>query len=226
MSIPHYKRRRVPRRRFHALRIDTLLVLALGAVLALAFPSGEEWRASRPREAPPPETVFLLSPAPPGPPDRGTAGPAGLFSPTLFSFGADGFLPPGDGVPEPEAAEAARKTPQPPGRAASADEPLPVPLPESALTAHLGPADRPFSEPRPRPAPSAAAPAAAARGTGSMTLFYDPGAALPTVVVDAPGVPPSEIPALEARAFALRLPPAETSRVVRLPLADPGVPSR
>ena len=51
-----------------------------------------------------------------------------------------------------------------------------------------------------------------------MTLFYDPGASLPTVVVDAPGVPPSEIPALEARAFAMRLPPAETSRVVRIPV--------
>ena len=218
MSASRTNRRRIPRRRFHALRIDTLLVLAFGAVLALAFPSGDEWRASRPRKAPPPETAFLLSPALPGPPDRGTAEPPDLFSPTLFSFGADGFLPNDDGVPEPEAAEAARKAPSPPGRAASADEPLPIPLPESALTAHLGPADRPFSGPRPRPEPSAAAPAAPARPSGTMTLFYDPGAALPTVVVDAPGVPPSEIPALEARAFSMRLPPAETSRVVRVPV--------
>jgi hypothetical protein len=51
-----------------------------------------------------------------------------------------------------------------------------------------------------------------------MTLFYDPGAALPTVVVDAPGLAPSEIPALEARAFSMRPPPAETSRVVRVPV--------
>lgn len=223
----HSRRRRIPRRRFHALRIDTLLVLALGTVLALAFPSGAEWRASRPREAdrPPAIDLRLLPPGEPrdredgGPPARPAVGPSGLFSPTIFSFGSDGFLPPDDSVPAPEAAGAARQPPPPPGRAASADEPLPVPLPDSALAAHLGPADRPFSGPRPRPVPPPAETnAAPARGAGAMTLFYDPGASLPTVVVDAPGVPPSEIPALEARAFAMRLPPAETSRVVRVPV--------
>jgi len=217
LSASRTNRRRIPRRRFHALRIDTLLVLAVGAVLALAFPSGAEWRASRPRTAAPPAVDLRLLPSEPS--NLRTFEPSNLFSPTIFSFGSDDFLPPDDSVPEPEAAAAARVAPPPPGRAASADEPLPVPLPDSALAAHLGPADRPFSGPRPRPAaPPASADAASARATGSMTLFYDPGASLPTVVVDAPGVPPSEIPALEARAFAMRLPPAETSRVVRVPV--------
>ena len=216
MSSPHSRRRRIPRRRFHALRIDTLLVLALVAALAFAFPSAAAFRASRPRTAPPPAIALDFAPCVPS--DPGTPGPSSLFSPTLFSFGADGYLPPDDAVPEPGAAAEARRAPSPPGRAASADEPLPVPLPESALTAHLGPAEGLFSGPRPRPARPAATNAAPARAAGSMTLFYDPGAALPTVVVDAPGLPPSEIPALEARAYSMRLPPAETSRVVRVPV--------
>jgi len=217
LSASRTNRRRIPRRRFHALRIDTLAVLAFGAVVALAFPSGAEWRASRPREAPPPAAAFRLVPA--------GGEPSELFSPTLFSFGAEGFLPPDGSVPAPEAADAARAAPPPPGRAASADEPLPVPLPDSALAAHLGPAPRPFSEARPAP-PAALAAVPAARAPGEMALFYDPGASLPTVVVDAPGLAPSEIPALEARAFAMRLPPAETSRVVRLPLPGSAPPSR
>ena len=196
------------------MRIDTLLVLAFAAALAAAFPSAAELRASRPRAVPPPAIELRLATGDPSaflPP-----GPPATFSPTLFAFGADGFLPSDDSVPEPEAATEARRAPQPPGAAASADEPLPVPLPESALATRLDPSPRPFSGPRRTPAPAAAEPAAPARPAGEMTLFYDPGAALPTVVVDAPGLAPSEIPALEARAFSMRLPPAETARVVRV----------
>lgn len=191
-------------------------MLALVAALASAFPSAAELRASRPRVVPPPAIDLRL--AAPEPSNLRAFEPSNLFSPTVFAFGSDGFLPSDDSVPEQEAAAAARRPWAPPGRAASADEPLPVPLPESALAARLAPSPRPFSGRR--RAPAAAAPAAptSARPAGEMTLFYDPGATLPTVVVDAPGLAPSEIPALEARAFAMRLPPAETSRVVRVPV--------
>jgi hypothetical protein len=216
LSIVHSKRRRIPRRRFHALRIDTLLVLALVAALASAFPSAAELRASRPRATPPPAIDLRLAPSEPS--GLLTFEPSNLFSPTVFAFGSDGFLPSDDSVPEQEAAAAARRPWAPPGHAASADEPLPVPLPESALAARLAPSPRPVSGRRRAPASAAPAAPAPVRPSGEMTLFYDPGAALPTVVVDAPGLAPSEIPALEARAFAMRLPPAETSRVVRVPV--------
>ena len=214
MSATPSKRRRIPRRRLHALRLDTALVLLLCAALFAAFPSGAAFRASHPRAVPPPAIDLRLEP--PEPSGLRDSEPPDLFSPEVFPFGADGFLPSGGDVPEPDAAVAARRVPPVPGRAASAESFEGVPLPESALTARLGPSPRPFSEPR--PAAAAPAPAAAPRSKGTMTLFYDPGVALPTVVVDAPGLAASEIPAIEAAAFARRDPPAETSRVVRLPI--------
>lgn len=189
-------------------------MLLLWAALLAAFPSAAALRASRPRESPPPAIGLRLEPTEPS--GLRAIGRSCLFSPTIFPFGADGFLPEDVDVPEPDAAVAARRVPPVPGRAASADAFEGVPLPESALTTRLEPSPRPFSEPRP---PASAPPAAAApRSKGTMTLFYDPGFALPTVVVDAPGLAASEIPAIEAAAFARRDPPAATSRVVRLPV--------
>ncbi|MBQ9726723.1 MAG: hypothetical protein IJV65_04380, partial [Kiritimatiellae bacterium] len=73
------RRRRTPRRRFHALHADVLLVLALAAALAAALPAMRAAATVRPVPG-----GFSAAALPPG------AGPAedGVASPLLFAFGA------------------------------------------------------------------------------------------------------------------------------------------
>ena len=61
MSTPH-SRHRIPRRRFHALRLDILLVLFVAGLLVCALPSFRSLRA--PAGAAPSFPIVLFSDAP------------------------------------------------------------------------------------------------------------------------------------------------------------------
>ena len=194
------RRRRIPRRRFHALHADVLLVLALAAALAAALPA---MRAARP-ERPVPGGFSAAA-------DPGGAAPAadGVSSPLLFAFGAEpdplrARLP--DAPPPPESVLAARPAWDPPPPAPSA---VPAPgdgapagrpaLPVSSLLADLAPAAPLFSARRPPPpAPPENEPA----GPVSVARFRGAPDAPPAAVVDAPGADPARLRKLEADAYS------------------------
>ena len=189
------RRRRTPRRRFHALHADILLVLALAAALAAALPAMRTARPVRPVPG-----GFSAAAGPEG------AGPAadGVSSPLLFAFGAEPDsarvrLP--DAPPPPESALAGRPAWDPPAAvpAAAADAAPPRPaLPVSSLLADLTPAAPLFSEPRPPPPPplpEEPPPPAVVRFRGAQD-------ALPAAVVDAPGADPARLRKLEADAYS------------------------
>ncbi|MBR1609546.1 MAG: hypothetical protein IJ678_08040, partial [Kiritimatiellae bacterium] len=63
-----------------------------------------------------------------------------------------------------------------------------------------------------------APPAETSADRGEAYLFRGPGEFLPTVVVDAPALPPSAIPGLERKFLRERVAPCETARVDRVAL--------
>lgn len=206
MSTPH-SRHRVPRRRFHALRLDILLVLFVAGLLVCALPSFRSLRA--PAGAAPSFPIVLFSDAPAAPVADDP------FNPERIAFG-EGGLPDMAELPPPDAvSDALRPLPPPAPPSALGPERPAVGLPVAALRSSLSPAPPLFARPDPAAAPS---PAPAPGGTA--TLFYDAGSPLPTVLVDAPGASPALVRAAEAAALARKPPAASTSVIVRLPLSQ------
>ena len=224
------RRRRIPRRRFHALRIDTLLVLAATGLLVFAFPRPSAFRPPAPKPPPygPAAAGAETGRAPSGPasirfsilPSRlSSPASARFFSPTLIPFGTDGYLPGLAALPEPDAAIDARRPLAPPETAPAPPVHLRLPIPVETLEARLSQAPglfpvavQPVRFPR---HPRRRAP------RGEALLFPSSDGTAPTVFLDTAGDPALDTASLLSRAFELRLPPSSTNETaVRVPLAD------
>ena len=224
------RRRRIPRRRFHALRIDTVLVLAATGLLVFAFPRPSAFLPPAPKPAPygPAAAGAEAGRAPSGPasirfsilPSRlSSPASARFFSPTLIPFGTDGYLPGLAALPEPDAAVDARRPLAPPETAPAPPVHLRLPIPVETLEARLSQAPglfpvavQPVRFPR---HPRRRAP------RGEALLFPSSDGTAPTVFLDTAGDPALDTASLLSRAFELRLPPSSTNETaVRVPLAD------
>ena len=224
------RRRRIPRRRFHALRIDTLLVLAATGLLVFAFPRPSAFLPPAPKPPPygPAAAGAGTGRAPSGPasirfsilPSRlSSPASARFFSPTLIPFGTDGYLPGLAALPEPDAAIDARRPLAPPETEPAPPVHLRLPIPVETLEARLSQAPglfpvavQPVRFPR---HPRRRAP------RGEALLFPSSDGTAPTVFLDTAGDPALDTASLLSRAFELRLPPSSTNETaVRVPLAD------
>lgn len=202
MSPVRSGNRRTPRRRFHALHADILLVVALAAALAAALPAMRVASPERPVPG-----GFSAAVAPEG---AGAAEGCSVASPLVFAFGArpDAAAAPLPAVPGAAASGIALRPAWEPfagaadaasAAAAAPDAGARLPLPASSLLSDLSPAAPLFSEPRPAPpAPPPAPPAEAS----SVARFRDGPDAPAVVVVDAPGADPARLRELEAAAYA------------------------
>ncbi len=192
---------RTPRRRFHALHADILLVVALAAALVAAWPAIRVAAPVRPV----PGGFSVAAAAEPG-----AAPGASVASPLVFAFGAepDPALSPLPEMPPPPPSDFARRPAwQPPApsadptaAAAAATGAGPRPsLPVSSLLSDLSPATPLFSTPRPSPpAPPPAPPAEPA----SVVRFRAAPDAPPVVLIDAPDADAARLRQLEAAAYA------------------------
>ena len=192
-------RSRTPRRRFHALHADILLVVALAAALAAAWPAVRVAAPVRPVPG-----GFSVSAAA----EPGAAPGASVASPLVFAFGAEpdpALAPLPDTPPAPASDLASRPAWEPPAPLAASPGSAGVAgasrlaLPVSSLLAGLSPATPLFSEPR--PVPPAPPPAPPAEPT-SVVRFRAAPDAPPIILVDAPDADASRLRELEAAAYA------------------------
>lgn len=215
------KRRRIPRRRLHWLRIDIVLVALSFAVSPLLLaPALPRLRAVAPKGPTPSFSIAIL------PPGSVPAIPPEPFAPSLA------------GLPGPESAEAAARdglpTPTdvpPPSASTPPSYPVtrtPVPAepnsPRDALSTMIPPGGIPppsagaFATIEPLPT---IPQTGAANGSGEVFLFRSAGQTIPTVVVDSPDLPPSAVSAIERALLSTRREPVATDSVERISLPLP-----